>query len=117
MEQDGLQIITDDKVRLTGTVFSGRGAIKDNQLVLDTLGAGGMLRGWYDFADVGSAGDFELLTAEDMRQCEEFHPDYGDGRRVSGKVVKSLIDQGLIRIPRSQGRHNRLAIARLEAKE
>jgi hypothetical protein len=109
-----LQIITDDNVRLTGTVFSSRKIIKDADTVIETLSSGGLLRGWY--AGVESAGAFELLTAEDMKGCEEFHPDYGAGRRVSGKVVKSLVEQGLIRIPRSQGRHNRLAVARLEAE-
>lgn len=112
MEQDALQIVTDDKDRLTGTVFSSRRIIKDDQVVLDGLRSGGVLRGWY--GGPACVGDFELLTSEEIRECDDFYPDYGDGRRVSGGVVKRLVDQGSIRIPRSEGRHNRLAIARVE---
>lgn len=112
MEQDALQIVTDDKARLTGTVFSSRRIINDDQLVLDAIRSGGVLRGWY--GGPSCVGDFELLTSEEIRECDDFYPDYGDGRRVSGGVVKRLTDQGAIRIPRSAGRNNRLAIARIQ---
>lgn len=112
VEQDALQIVTDDKASLSGTVFSSRRIINDDQIVLDALRSGGVLRGWY--GGPSCVGDFELLTSEEIRECDDFYPDYGDGRRVSGGVVKRLADQGAIRIPRSEGRHNRIAIARVE---
>jgi hypothetical protein len=104
------EIITND-APISGTVFRNERIIDDATFVLASMKAGSVLQGWYGF--LGQvAGDFELEPPKSM--SEKSFQSYGDGQRVSGKLVKHLVDQGLIEVPAQQGRNNRLAVARLE---
>jgi hypothetical protein len=96
----------------SGTINSSRKVVLSQDEILEALTSGGQLRGMYS---PGGATDFELLTGRQVEiERKGKFMEIGRFPHVPQSAVRSLAEKGLITIPQSEGRNNRVARALLQ---